>query len=70
MKTPFFQDGDRFHEDIFGVTSRHSEVTDRARDQAKKTWNFIKTASSHAKNAALEKETVATIPSDVNKLDS
>ncbi|KAL5016525.1 hypothetical protein ScPMuIL_006114 [Solemya velum] len=32
------RDSNRFHEDIFGVTMRSTEVTDRARDQAKKAW--------------------------------
>lgn len=61
------RDGDRFHEDIFGVTLRSSEVTDRARDQAKKAWNFINAAGKASKTTGLEKETVATIPSDETK---
>ena len=67
MKVLFsIKDGDRFHEDIFGVTLRSSELTDTARGQAKKTWNSIKTASSPAN----EKEIVATTPSYVNKINS
>ncbi|KAL4224321.1 Nitric oxide synthase [Mactra antiquata] len=55
------RDNNRFHEDIFGVTLRSSEVTDRARDQAKKAWNFINSAGKP--KAVIDKETVSPIPS-------
>ncbi|KAK3576127.1 hypothetical protein CHS0354_043096 [Potamilus streckersoni] len=35
------RDSNRFHEDIFGVTLRSSEVTDKARSQARKAWMHI-----------------------------
>ncbi|XP_045171466.2 nitric oxide synthase, brain-like [Mercenaria mercenaria] len=54
------RDSNRFHEDIFGVTLRSSEVTDRARDQAKKAWNYINSASKT--KSQIDKETVAPIP--------
>ena len=44
------------------MTLRSSEVTDRARDQAKKAWKFINAAGKSNK----VKGTVATIPTDVS----
>lgn len=58
------QEGNRFHEDIFGVTLRSSEVTDRARDQAKRAWNFINSASK--KRGSIDKGTVTPLPSGVS----
>lgn len=54
------RDCNRFHEDIFGVTLRSSEVTDRARDQAKKAWNFVN--SSSKTRMSTDEGTVSPIP--------
>jgi len=46
------------------VTLRSSEVTDRARDQAKRAWSFINSANNR-NNKNVDKETVAPLPSGV-----
>lgn len=35
----------RYHEDIFGVTLKTREVTDRVRTAAKRSWMYLKTSS-------------------------
>ncbi len=37
----YFQDCNRFHEDIFGVTLRTHEVQDKARKQVRKAWHDL-----------------------------
>ncbi|WAR01184.1 NOS1-like protein [Mya arenaria] len=54
------RDNSRFHEDIFGVTLRSSEVTDRARDQAKRAWSFVNAAGRN--RASIDTESVSPIP--------
>lgn len=54
------KESNRFHEDIFGVTVK-AEVTDKARDQAKKAWKYI-----HSTNKSTRTDEVVTrIPSAV-----
>ncbi|XP_062619237.1 nitric oxide synthase 1-like isoform X1 [Saccostrea cucullata] len=52
------KESNRFHEDIFGVTVK-AEVTDRARDQAKKAWKYINSTNKTTRTD----EVVTRIPS-------
>lgn len=52
------RESNRFHEDIFGVTVK-AEVTDKARDQAKKAWKYINSTNKSTRTD----EVVTRIPS-------